>query len=204
MKIKILDLALLSSLIICFLLSVISFEDTCGEIRGQVLRLHVIANSDSAYDQSLKLSVRDALLEKSDEFFGRECDLAAAERRAGEALPALRETAEEVLRSQGCEDPVTVTLGESYFPTRVYESVTLPAGYYKAVKVNIGSSQGHNWWCVMFPQMCLPAAQKKQKDILAQTFDEEELALVEESPSYEVRFWIVEKYWEIRDRLKNP
>ncbi len=193
------DIALLSGLVISVIISTAKFESTCEDVRESVLRLHVIANSDSERDQNLKLKVRDALLETGSELFSGEVTSKDAEKTAESEIKKLEETAKSTLKTNGCEDEVKIEIGESYFPTRTYGCVTLPAGKYEAVKVTIGAGEGHNWWCVMFPPLCLPAAQGETK--LDDVFSSDAVDLVTSDPKYEVRFKLVEWYERIRDRL---
>lgn len=201
MKLKAIDLAVFFTLTIC-IIATASFESTCKDVREDVLRLHVIANSDSAEDQRLKLTVRDTILKKSESLFTDCDDIISARRLAGTSLISLRHTALQCITSQGYGYNVRVTLGKSYFPTRVYENITLPAGYYNALKVIIGEGKGKNWWCVMFPSLCLPGTYDKQER-LSKALTEEEMKLVLSNPKYEVRFWLVEKYYEVKNRIKN-
>lgn len=126
------------------------------QLRGSVLRLHILADSDDPRDQKLKLEVRDALL-KSDIFDEAE-SLADAEKIAQQSIPQIESIARDVLRERGCTDSVTAELADVEFDERVYGDITMPAGEYRALRVKIGSAQGHNWWCVMYPPLCLPAA----------------------------------------------
>lgn len=135
------------------------FFDRCERVRGETLRLHIVANSDTEEDQRHKLLVRDALLEEYSELLGRAESAEAAERFAHFLLEDIRRTAEKTLREADDEHPVEVSLTEMYFDTRTYEDgITLPAGEYAALRVVIGEGGGHNWWCVMYPPLCLPAA----------------------------------------------
>ncbi len=200
MKAKIFDIAVIISLVFVFVISVVSFENTCKGIRGQVLRLHVVADNDTAEAQRIKLMVRDAIIEGRGELFEDAGNLAAAESITEENLLDIGLIAAETMKSEGYNMPVRVERGRSYFPTRTYEnSVTLPAGYYSALKIIIGEGKGQNWWCVMFPPMCLTAAQ--EKEIMADVLTDKEMGLVTSKPKYEVRFWIVEKYWELKSRF---
>ena len=198
---RLLELAALMAMTLTVLVSVFAFRETCGEVRAAVLRLHVVANSDSPADQALKLKVRDAILRESGDLFAAAEDKARALRAAETALPAMEKTARRVVARQGVPYAVHVELGQSAFPTRTYGDVTLPAGVYDAVKVTLGSGAGHNWWCVMFPPLCLPAASDAPgaEDVLGETA----LALVRENPKLELRFWLVEQWEALRERWKR-
>ncbi len=199
MKLKAIEISALIALIFT-VISALSFESSCEGIREKVLRLHIIAASDSVTDQSIKYAVRDELLRDGESIFSGSETVIQAEKKIGDSLDFLRESAQSALRRLGCDYPVTVTLGRAYFPTREYESITLPAGYYKAVKVIIGEGKGKNWWCVMFPPMCLPAAVKDSPDLSA-LLSERENEIVTGGQKYEIKFWFVEKYYEIKEKF---
>lgn len=118
----------------------------------KLIRLHVVANSDSEADQAIKLQVRDAVLAVTEPLMeGAEDPYAAL----SDALPEIESAAVNCLAALGVADPVTVTLGQEAYPTRVYESFSLPAGQYTSLRVTIGAGEGHNWWCVVFPSHLL-------------------------------------------------
>ena len=129
-------------------------DRTQQELSEKVLRLHVLANSDSAEDQALKLKVRDSVVEKAAEILAGCHDRESAEQRLTEALPELEEAARKRIAAEGESQRVTAELRPTRFPTREYESFTLPAGEYLALRVVIGQGAGHNWWCVVFPPLC--------------------------------------------------
>ena len=145
-------------LVIAILCSMASFSQQCQNIRESVLRLHVLANSDSQEDQALKLKVRDRILLESEHLMDHVSNRQEAKQIASQHLPELEAAAQDEIQKQGYDYPVEIRLENTYFNTRQYGSVTLPAGQYDALRVLIGSGEGHNWWCVMFPPMCLPAA----------------------------------------------
>lgn len=198
-KFKLFEISLLLGFLIAVVFSVTGFASTCEEIRGDVLRLHVLANSDSEEDQELKLKVRDALLKAGKNVFDGSVTKENAEKKIEAEKEFLIETAEKVIREQGFDYDVEITVTEEFFTTRTYENVTLPAGKYKAVRVLIGESAGKNWWCVMFPPLCIPTAQPDMNLF----FTEDEIKLVESNPKYEPRFKIVEIYESIKNRFDN-
>lgn len=138
-----------------------TFAEDCSSVRGEVLRLHIPANSDSEEDQAVKLELRDFLLAE----YGRELsdcgDLAAAEERARELLPEIERRSTEFLRTRGFTYGAKAELTDMYFTTREYDRLILPAGEYTALRITLGSGEGHNWWCVIFPQLCLPAVSEQ-------------------------------------------
>lgn len=195
MKLRMLELSAVIALFVC-IISCVSFENDCEDIRENVLRLHVIADSDSEEAQSVKLKVRDALLSEGRELFEGNSDIEEAETSISENLELMKAAAERTLRENGYTYSAEIELTECYFPTRQYGGVTLPAGNYNALRVVLGEGKGRNWWCVMFPPMCLPAAEKEQAK-LSDVLDERELDIVTGGKKYEVRFWIVEKWYEL-------
>ena len=170
-------------------------------LADKVIRFHVVANSDSAADQALKLAVRDALLEKVEPMAKKAQDRDQMRRALEKVLPELRARAEQVLRSRGCGDGVTVRLGEELFPTRVYGTFSLPAGTYTSLRVGIGSAQGHNWWCVCFPTLCRSACSADFEAVAAGAgFSEKEIRLITEADHYKISFKVLEWLAELRRR----
>lgn len=179
--------------------SVGAFAYNCSRVRSDVLRMHVIANSDSDGDQALKLKVRDAVLERGAELFDGTVTADEAKAKIEPQKAELEAAAREVIEREGYDYPVSVNVVNEYFATRCYGDLTMPAGRYTAVKVVIGEGAGHNWWCVMFPPLCLPAAQDRGGNIDA-FLDGDELKVVESSGRYEPRFKIVEIIEELREK----
>lgn len=175
-----------------------SFARVCGSIRANTLRLHVLANSDSDADQAVKLQVRDALVAECARLFAGERSLAGAEADAAAALPQLQGTAEAVVRNAGYDYPVRVRLTRQYFETRTYGGCTLPAGRYHALRVELGAAAGHNWWCVLFPPLCLAAAESDGGEADLERIWGTDAARVA-TGDYELRFALVEWF----ERLKN-
>ncbi len=160
----------------------------------KVIRLHVLANSDSAADQALKLKVRDRVLAEARPMLTGVKTAAEAEAVLSERLPALTEAARREIAEEGGSFPVTVSLTDQWFPTRTYGTAALPAGTYRSLRVVIGAGEGHNWWCVVFPALCLPAV--SETSLQAAGLSGEDIALLtEESPRYVFRFKTIE-WWE--------
>ena len=175
------------------LLSFTSFAADCKQIRRSVLRLHVLANSDNEGDQQLKLLVRDAVTAQCAGLFDAAADSTEARQTAAAALQTIEQVAEQTLRAHGCTHSVRAELTNMYFATRTYDAVTLPAGMYDAVRITLGKGEGKNWWCVVFPPLCVSAAleHKTMQDVL----DPSQLDVVQNSQNYRVRFKLVE-WWE--------
>lgn len=183
----------------CSLLTMLGFGQECEKVRNDVFRLHVLANSDSQRDQQLKLQVRDRILELSEDIFRDAETKDDAIEAARKNADLIKECAEEELRKNGCNDSVKIEVGESNFNTRRYGDITLPAGRYPALRVLIGEAKGHNWWCVMFPQLCLPAAQSEPEEF----FSEDEMQLISNGQKYELKFKCVEYYEKFKEWLEK-
>lgn len=195
------EASVLAALLICFVLNISSFSEECRNIRSKMLRMHVIANSDSDIDQELKLKVRDAVLAEGKEIFDGSVTADDAKSKILPETERLRKAALTVIENEGFSYDVKITVGNEYFNTKTYDnSVTLPAGYYTAVKVIIGEGKGHNWWCVMFPPMCLPAASKECE--ISDVLEKEEVQIVEGGSKYKFKFKIVEIYEKISEKMK--
>lgn len=185
----------LSCCIIMFAV-IVSFLPVNGEseIYENMIRLHVIANSDDEADQQLKLRVRDAVLETLSGELDKE-DKNQAEREIRDMLPEIEKAASEVVSSEGYSYPVKVEMGKEQYPIRYYENFVLPEGTYSSLRVIIGSGNGHNWWCVLYPPMCTAASVEEcEQDFIAAGFSGEQYKLIKkDSPKkYKVRFAILE------------
>lgn len=164
------------------------------DLAEKTVRLHVVANSDSEADQAQKLRVRDAVLLKVSELT-KDCkDASQARAVLGENLGTIEASAQRVLRGEGSSYSVSVSLGTEDFPTRYYETFTLPAGRYPALRVRIGAAQGHNWWCVVFPSLCTAATSDAVEEYAAVGgFDDSETDLITGGEEkYEFRFKTLE------------
>lgn len=196
---KRLEISVLFALIFCAVVSLLALNGEYDQVRDSVLRLHILANSDSLRDQELKLKVRDALQAEVDGVFG-DCENIEQAISAAEAnADILRTTAEETMRAEGCGYPVRVSVEETAFDTRTYDGITLPAGTYTALRVEIGEAQGRNWWCVMFPAMCVTGRDSRQE--LGAVLTDGQLSLLE-ADGYDIRFRCVEWYEALREWLR--
>ena len=173
-------------------------------VRREVVRFHVVAHSDEGVDQELKIKVRNGVFALLKELFAgcesREEALALARERGGE----LQKAAEAILRENGCSAPVTLLVGERFFPTKTYGSLSFPAGNYQAVSLQIGAAEGKNFWCVLYPALCLAPA------VAAGTAEEElTLAVGEKGVSFlkkadsgqRIRFALVEWFEIFRQKF---
>ena len=183
-----------AALVLCAAVTLCSLAQyfvSCGQVRGGVLRLHVIAASDSAADQTVKLAVRDEVLREGAAIFDGSVTAEQARERIAPYLPRIEEAANRVLRAEGFGYTAAARLTDEYFDARSYDGVTLPAGRYRALKIVLGEGKGKNWWCVMFPPLCLPAVTAEEDDAYA-VFSGDGAHVVQGEPEYEIRFKIVE------------
>ena len=173
------------------------------KLRSSVLRLHILANSDSEYDQDMKLKVRDAILESG--ILRGASDMEEAERIAESRLDDIETLAEITLEEYGCNLPVRASIEDHDFDEREYEDITMPSGKYRALRIEIGKAGGHNWWCVMYPPLCIPAACEvmDDKDTEKEFFDDKEMDILEKPQKYRVRFAIWDKIKEIKQTKKS-
>ena len=161
-------------------------------ISEKVFRLHIIANSDSDSDQALKLKVRDEILKASRQLFSNCSSVEEARRRAENNIESFTSVANETISKYGYDYSVRVFTDKEYFDTRKYDGFTLPAGIYNCLKIVIGAGKGHNWWCVMFPAVCISGCTDSFDGYLSE--DEKNLI---ENDKYIIKFKIVEIYEEL-------
>ncbi len=169
------------------------------KIYDTVVRLHVVANSDSEEDQSLKLKVRDAVIEVVTPSV-KDCKSQAEAKAAIESIiDDIEASALNAVTANGYSYPISVTLGEEYYPTKTYESCAFPEGKYLSLRVLIGDSEGQNWWCCLFPPLCLSAAtpddEQSNEDAFISvglTSDQYKLVTETQNTKYRVRFKILE------------
>lgn len=195
---KKLEIAVVLGLICSIFFSNFSeFAQRIESLQENVLRLHILANSDSDEDQALKLKVRDALLEQSETLFAG-CETPEEMRERAEAQKeTIRLLAQAVVEENGSDDKVTVQLVQMEFDEKQYEEITMPAGEYDALRILIGEAEGQNWWCVMYPPLCIPAAADVTGDAEAAEmyFDEETSEILTESRRFEIKFKCLE-WWD--------
>lgn len=196
---KIFNVALCFGLISAIFLSLAVFDARCEDLRKNVLRLHIIANSDNADDQNLKLEIRDEILSQSTDLFDTAIDITSAKIIAEQRLLEFKEIAEQVISDNGFDYTVSVKLDKSFFETRVYDDFTLPAGIYDSLLITIGEGKGKNWWCVIFPEICVSAASKGD---LTDTVSNESANVAKSQKRYKAEFKIVEVYQKIKKLIK--
>jgi len=202
-KLKTLEIALMLALAVTLLWGVWSSAQQT-ELSGKMIRLHVIANSDTAEDQQLKLAVRDEILRRATAILEQAEDMTAAQQRLREALPELEQEARAVMTEAGYSYTVSARLEETEFPRKLYEGFALPGGKYLALRVIIGAGAGENWWCVVFPPLCTTAATDWEETAICAGLEEEDISLItEETPGYVLKFRSLELWEEFRRWLKK-
>ncbi len=189
---------------IYFSFSITFFSASAESVREDVVRLHILANSDSEKDQAVKLKVRDALLKTNTRLLKSGVTKENAEIHFKNSKDELMKTAETVLKENGFYYGAQITLTEEYYETRAYGSLIFPAGEYLSLKVILGEGEGQNWWCVMFPPMCVPAASDVTADseTAAEYLSENGEKIVSGGNKYIVKFKIIELYEELKARFK--
>lgn len=160
-------------------------------LHDEILRLHVVADSDSEEDQAIKLRVRDAVIESISGDLQNIGDMDQARAYIRENLPKIQQAANDALSALGCEDTAVATLREEVFDTRVYDTFSLPAGIYEALRITIGSGEGRNWWCVAFPTLCIPATSQGFEEVAVSAGFSETLTETLEG-EYEIRFYLLD------------
>ena len=190
----------LALFVACLVCTALWAEATQVQLASQVIRLHVLANSDSEEDQALKLEVRDRVLETTSALLAGETEPQAAAILLDQHLDDIAQTAAQEISAQGHDDRVEVRLEQTWFPTRQYQGISLPAGNYLALRVLIGAAEGHNWWCVVFPNLCLPAVSERALE--ASTLTPGQISLLqEEETSYVFRFKVLALWQSLKHRL---
>lgn len=174
-----------------------------ADLAGSVIRLHVIANSDSEQDQNLKLQVRDRILEQAAALYRPEDDVEMARQRLEDNLALLAQTGRQAVEEQGYDYPVSVQLERTWFPTKTYTDFALPAGNYEALRVVIGEGEGQNWWCVVFPPLCLGSVSETVDEAAAAgSFTQGQVALITgETEGYVVKFKLMELWEELKNHF---
>ena len=201
-RLHIWEIALLIGMAVFLISGAVSLQSR-DQLADKVVRLHILANSDSEEDQALKLQVRDRVLERATELLEQTGDRREAADVLQSHLPELERIAAEEISDCGYEYDVTAEVANTMFPTKEYDGFTLPAGEYLALRIIIGEGNGHNWWCVVFPPLCTTAAADVPASALAAGFDEEEVALVtEENEGYVLKFKAMEWWEAIREKIE--
>ena len=188
------------TLTVCLLALTIGFLPVHGEeeIYDNVLRLHVLANSDSESDQALKLAVRDAILDVGNGLLDGAESREEAAALLQNHLPLFEAAAKQTIAEAGYEYPVRLTLTEEEYPTKSYGAVCFPSGEYLSLRVIIGEGEGQNWWCVLYPPLCMSAATAEREEeafiSVGLVGDQYRVITESNSPTYRVRFKLLEVF----------
>ncbi|MCI8759924.1 MAG: stage II sporulation protein R [Clostridia bacterium] len=193
---KNLKMVIILSFLLFIYISICAFsyaQNVSTDIANSVFRLHVIANSDTDEDQNLKYLVRDNLLN----YMNTICKDCTSKEEAisivEEKKDIFKQIAVDTITNQGYSYPVTINIGNFEFPTKHYGDISLPAGFYDALRVEIGEAKGQNWWCVMFPPLCFVdissgVVPDESKELMENSLSEEEFALVSDQSDSEIQF----------------
>ena len=188
------------SLLFCFIfVSISSYANTVSDnLSANFFRLHILANSDSNTDQELKLKVRDAIIEHMNTQHLSTYTKSEVVSIVKNNLENYKLIAENIIYSEGFDYTVSVELGNFHFPTKIYGNVSLPAGYYDALRIKIGNAEGQNWWCSLFPPLCFVdistgIIDENSKDSLKENLSEEEFAIITSTDEkFKLKFKILE------------
>lgn len=192
-------LALFLFLTLLFTIGLSYTKKTFNNISDSVMRLHIIANSDSETDQSMKLRIRNRILRETQNIFTNAQSPKETISLAKESISLIRKIAENEVERMGFDYKVKVTIGEFPFPTKSYGNLTLPAGKYNAVRIELGEAQGKNWWCVLYPPLCFTdgvlSASPDTMSKLENNLSENDFNLISQNTvPVKVRFKIVEVF----------
>ena len=200
MKRKIKYIFILILLLFCFILtSISSYASTVSQnLSNNFFRLHILANSDSKLDQDLKLKVRDAIIEHMNSQSFSNTNKSEVINSVKNNLEIYKQIAEDTIEEAGFYYPVSIEIGNFYFPTKIYGNISLPAGYYDALRIKIGNAEGQNWWCSLFPPLCFVdissgIIDEESKENLKENLSEEEFAIItNNSETIKLKFKILE------------
>ena len=168
------------------------------ELKDTVIRLHIIANSDSEEDQAEKLEVRDAVLNYIQEEISKLPSSEEAEAYIRDRLAEIEEVANQILADSGSDHIARVKLGLQEFGKRIYETFSLPSGVYKALQIEIGEAEGKNWWCVVFPGLCMPTSSREFCDVAAAAgFDNDMIHTLNNDGNYKIRFFVLDLWGKV-------
>jgi len=172
-------------------------------LKDEIIRLHVVANSDREEDQQMKLLVRDAVLKGLEKDLNELADADTAREYLQDNLPKIQRIATDTLKKAGCLSDVRVKIGRECFDTREYETFTLPAGIYDALRITIGEGNGKNWWCVVFPSLCIPASSESFLDVAASSGFSEALSYtLAGEENYKLRFLCLDAIGKLENMLR--
>lgn len=198
--------AALAAVVLTAIFAFTYFAAGASAVQSSTVRLHVLAQSDSKEDQRIKLAVRDAILKQDTALISAGVNTKNAESAYAASVEKLESTANEVLLQNGVSYRAHAVFCHEYYPTREYGSLTFPAGVYTSVKILLGSGSGHNWWCVLFPPLCVPAAEggvEPDKDALDTYVTENGEKILTSGTKYKAGFKVLEWYEKLHEKLSE-
>lgn len=170
------------------------------ELQDNIIRLHVLANSDSVQDQANKIQVKNAVVSYLDSQMQSLQSKEEATAYLLSHIDEIEQIANQTLNDLGCCDTAKVSLSRAAFTTRVYDTFSLPAGCYDSLKIQIGQASGQNWWCVVFPALCIPKTTQEVSDVAASSgFDDSLTNTLTEKHGYKIRFFILDWFGQIEN-----
>lgn len=172
-------------------------------LNENLIRLHVVANSDSEEDQALKLKVRDAVVDRLQETMQNLPDVEDAKAYLEEHLPELEAFVNQLIRELGFVDTAKVSLNREAFDIREYDTFSLPSGQYESLRITIGEGEGENWWCVVFPTLCLPATSEDFEDTAVGAGFSKGLTESLQSDSFHIRFFLLDCLGQIENFFQS-
>lgn len=190
-KSKKITAAIAASLVLCIVVQIVSGVGEIEAMTDKLIRLHVVANSDSQIDQELKLKVRDAVLDKASEITAEAENKDEAETLIKGSLSALEDAASKELADNNCSLPVSVSYERAFVDRRQYDDFKLPFGSYDTLCVRIGEAKGKNWWCVLYPSLCVSCAVSIDE---CGSFSTEELTVVKEPQKVKFKLFFFELF----------
>lgn len=191
-------------LLVCFGYLLLAGEADAAAVRKQVVRFHVVAEDNSAEAQGLKIKVRDGVFSLVERLFSSCKSQAEALSVAAEHRIELQAEAERILLENGCADPVQIEVGERFFPTKTYGSLSFPAGNYQALSIRIGEAKGENFWCVLYPALCVSPAvaeEESEREMIAVVGEEQTAFLQKSSGAQKIKFALVEWFERLVENL---
>lgn len=193
---------------ICLFILNSNFKSTEAALASNVIRFHVLANSDEVYDQKLKLKVRNRIIKEMEHFFDTNGDITSARCAVLYNIETIEGFAKDEIEKNGYSYDVRVSLGNSYFPTKNYGEIVLPEGNYEALKIEIGKAEGQNWWCVLFPPLCFVdeacvSCSSEAADEIKNAVGKENATLLqaEKTPAVRIKFKTYEMWQRGKEKI---
>ena len=193
---------------VCFLIAAVFWTGSLiadrQKLRDQLIRLHVVGASNSEEDQTVKLQVKDAVVEYLNAAMADIADVEAAKAYVSENLPKIQKAANDALIALGVEPTAVATFCKEEFGKRVYDTFSLPSGIYDSLRITIGEAEGRNWWCVVFPTLCFSATAEELETVAAGAgFSDALTGAITGQEKYEIRFYFLDLLGKL-ENLRHP